>query len=511
MTNQESQSVKVVFVTRDETLQPEAPLPPVMVPTSLKRLGLSEIVNQLLDTETPVPLDFLIVKATAGDGGAAILDEESASSSSVLLRPGASLDSFLADNGLSSEVSLSIEYIRSVLPPSFLASFSNPDWVAAVDINAQWTGDLKPVIASGSYDGVVRLWDHSGHVTGQLVGHNSAAKAVRWISNDQLVSGGSDRLLYLWNPDGKKYRRKEPGQVGKKELNYDSEEDSDEEMLDEVPAASTVTPLAALHGHTAPINDLAVHAKSGKIISASADGSVGLWSTDYNDMPAIEPHTSAAGGLTSTSAQKRRKLANSGSGATGLGAARQRGPLAVMGGHSAAVSAVAFHHSDPTVAYSVSLDHTIKTWDLATAEAVQSNAGSPDPSVDTRSTSFSLLSLCTLPQGLIACGSSARHITLHDPRVTAQVATQAKLVGHTNFVSSLSRGPESNPFLLASGSHDGTVRIWDVRTTKSLHVIHRETLTENNAVFGVDWKQNLGIVSGGQDNKIQINNNPQSA
>jgi ribosome biogenesis protein YTM1 len=58
--------------------------------------------------------------------------------------------------------------------------------------------------------------------------------------------------------------------------------------------------------------------------------------------------------------------------------------------------------------------------------------------------------------------------------------------------------------MLASASHDGTTRIWDVRSTKPVYTIPRES-GENSAVFGVDWHNKVGIASAGQDKKLQIN------
>jgi ribosome biogenesis protein YTM1 len=94
------------------------------------------------------------------------------------------------------------------------------------------------------------------------------------------------------------------------------------------------------------------------------------------------------------------------------------------------------------------------------------------------------------------------------------------LRGHTNAVVTLSRDPE-NEFGLVSGSHDGTCRIWDVRGTKkgkdgivgeSVYSIERESANgerkaagEGVKVFGVCWDKKVGIVSAGEDRRLQIN------
>ncbi|ODQ67179.1 WD40 repeat-like protein, partial [Nadsonia fulvescens var. elongata DSM 6958] len=444
---------------------------PILVPVSLKRYGLSEVVNHILELEKAIPFDFLITNP---------ISAADSTGETTLLRPGASLDTYLTENGLSSELTLKLEYTRSVLPPQFLASFNHPDWISSVDINgfAKSLGGIDtftPAIASGSYDGVVRLWSASGTLQSQLVGHSGAVKDVKWSSKNTLVSGSSDRSLLLWRLRQKNITTKEA----------DEEAEADEEEL-----SASVTPYALLTGHTAPINSISVNKASSKIISASDDNTVQVWSTNYKDLPLATGSTGAAGFSTAT--QKRRRVAASTLNSS-IAPSHKRTSLLTLSSHSSPVTAVDFHHQDSSVAYSVSQDHTIKTWDLTTGM-----------NVDTRTTSFALLSLCTLPKlGLLACGSSARHVTLHDPRVDTQTTTQAQLVGHTNFVVSLAASPISD-YLFISGSHDGTSRIWDVRATKALHVITREA-TENNDVYGVDWKNLAGIVSAGKDKKLQIN------
>ncbi|ANB11979.1 Ytm1p [Sugiyamaella lignohabitans] len=439
-----TRQVQIRLVTRDTELQvPDAPL---YVPVSLKRYGLSEVVNQLLDQDTPIPFDFLI------DG--------------KLLR--SSLDGYLIANGLSNETTITLEYARSILPPSFLASFAHQDWVSAVSISRN---KATQKIATGSYDGVVRLWNHSGSVTHQLVGHNAAVKAVQWTDASRLVSGGSDRILYLW-----------------KFANNNSNEethDNDDEDDEDAASGKKGSIVAVLQGHTASVDDLAYNKSTKQIVSASADSTLKVWSSNYKELPAAETLAKSS----STASQKRRRVA-----AASLTSSRTRGALSTLTGHSAPVTGVVYHHTDNHVVYSVSQDHTVRTWDTATESLV-----------DTKTTSFPLLSIASLGPhtGLLACGSSARHITLIDPRTTT-TTSQAQLIGHTNFVVSLAPSPD-NHYMFCSGSHDGTTRIWDVRAQKSVYVISRESGESPTAVYGVDWDTTVGIASAGQDKKLQIN------
>ncbi|KAK6459191.1 ribosome biogenesis protein YTM1 [Scheffersomyces xylosifermentans] len=460
MSDDKSQ-IKIKFFTKEEDESLQVSDAPIYVPVSLKRYGLSEVVNHLLgndgesDETKPIPFDFLI------DG--------------VLLRT--PIQDYLTKNGLSSEAFISMEYTRAVLPPSFLASFNNDDWISSLDTINKASPSVtlsnlsisQPKILSGSYDGIVRTYNMSGNVEKQYVGHSGPIRSVKWIYPTRIVSAGNDRQVRLWKTS-----------VGEDSVPEDDEEPEDGKTL------------AILEGHKAPVVSLAVEQTTNRILSAGYDHSIGFWSTNYKEMTAIQPLEYDSNVLSSSS-KKRRKMALQDS------TIRRRSPLALLDSHTQPVEGVIFDANDATVGYSVSQDHTIKTWDLVTSRCV-----------DTRTTGYSLLSVLQMPKvNLLISGSSARHINMHDPRVNSSTTdqTSAKLVGHTNFVVSLAASP-NNDNLFASGSHDGTVKVWDVRADKSLYTITRESseaIKGADKVFAVSWDNEIGIISGGQDKKVQIN------
>ncbi|KAL0640793.1 ribosome biogenesis protein ytm1 [Maublancomyces gigas] len=429
--------VQVKFVTRHPDIA--VPTAPILVPSNLKRYGLSQIINHLLDTATPVPFDFLT-------GGA-------------FLRT--SLDAHLQSNGLSAESVITLEYVRAVVPPKFQAAFQHDDWVSSVS-TAVFDGDNTLTrILSGSYDGIARVWNLSGQVLAEAPGHNSAIKSVKWLDNGaQFVTSSMDRTLHLWS--------------------YSDD---------------AIVPVAEFLGHKATVENIAVHSASHRILSASADSTVGLWSTQSSECPAAPTDILPP-------KPKKRKTTSSPA-VVAATAAPRYGPLGLLSGHSSPVSAVTFDPKDPTVAYSVSWDHTIRTWDLPTQALV-----------DTRTTQHPILSVCVLPGlSLLACGSSARHITLHDPRASASTVATSTLRGHTNAVVALCADGQSE-WQMASAGHDGTVRVWDVRAagSGSMFTIKREggeVVTGREKVFDVEWSR-IGIVSGGSDKRVQINETPRA-
>ena len=448
--DQRTAQIRLRLSTRDTDLALEDTAP-ILVPTSFRRYTLSTLVNGLLKNDKSVPLEFIV--------------------NGAYLRT--TLDEYLTKNGLSTETTLSVEYVRARIPPQYVASFEHEDWVSDVDV----LPGTSPRILSASYDGHLRVWNTSSQVLATSPGmaqggHSSFVKSAKFISPTQIVSGGFDRTVRLW-----KYS-----------------EDSDG-------FSASLVPSLELYGHKASVDSVVPHEQSGRILTASSDHSVGLWSTRKSNAPAapeaLVPRTRTKDG-------KRRKLNADVSVA-------HRGPLALMQGHTGQVSGAVFDAKDSTVGYSSSWDQTVRTWDLVTARLV-----------DTRTTSSALFCIEHMPSlHLLAAGSVSRVIKLVDPRASATAVAAMTLKGHKNSVVSLARDP-NNEYTLVSGSHDGTCRVWDVRSTQqekeglvgqSLYTLPRASLKggpspatgDGVKVLGVCWHSEVGILSGGEDKMVQIN------
>jgi WD40 repeat protein len=458
--------------------------PPTESHPALRRYALSTLVNNLLETEKPIPFEFLV--------------------NGHFLRT--TIDEFLTANGISSEVTLSVEYVRALIPPTHVASFEHEDWISAVDVLsstspvASWEpsksnlGGSNARILSGSYDGLLRVWSTSAELlaTSQApssdAGLPQAIKAAAFITPSRLVSSGNDRTIRIWN-------YQQPPSLG-----------------DGMVASGTITSYLDLYGHLSSVDSIAVHAPTSRILSASSDHTVGLFSARKSDAP---PAPEALLPSAAPGANKRRKLNGSSSGQP----VANRGPLSLLRAHTGPVSAAVFAAKDATVGYSTSWDHTLITWDLVTGAAVS-----------TRRTLHPLLCVTELPDvGLLATGSSARHISMIDPRVDVRDVTGLTLRGHTGAVVTAAAEP-NKPWGLISGSHDGTCRIWDLRSVKldgsssgavggsgqvceSVYVVRRDGIGSEKKivggdgikVFSVRWDEEIGIVSGGEDKRVQIN------
>ena len=439
----------------------------LMFVSDLRRYALSTLVNALLQSEKPIPFEFLI--------------------NGTFLRT--TLDQYLTANGISAETTLTVEYVRAIMPPVYLASFQHDEWVSSVDVLSKtspaaiWAGNAgikvpgQERILSGCYDGLLRVWNMSSEViatspSADEGGAHSAILAAKFISPSQIASSGLDRTVRIWE--------------------YSEDADG---------FSASITPKLELHGHKMAVNSLAVHHPSSRILSASQDHSIRFWSTKKSEAPPAPENLLPSTSLKSSKRQKTGSCPNTAT----------RGSLTELKSHTGQVSDTIFAPNDHTVAYSSSWDHTVKTWDLLTSRCI-----------DTRSTGAALFSLTALPSlNVLAAGSVARHITLIDPRASATTVSAMTLRGHSNAVVSLAVDPQ-NSYGLVSGSHDGTCRVWDVRSGTSgnegkvghsLYCIERESAKgrgkvaagEGVKVFSVCWDSDVGIVSGSEDKRVQIN------
>ncbi|KAJ5369329.1 NACHT nucleoside triphosphatase [Penicillium cataractarum] len=307
------------------------------------------------------------------------------------------------------------------------------------------------LLASGSHDNTVRLWDPATGVLVQtLEGHSHSVLSATFSPDGQLLASGSqDNTIRLWDPA-----------TGELTQMLEDHSDSvwsvafspDGQLLASGSSDNTVrlwdpaigVPTQMLEGHSDSVQSVAFSPDGRLLASGSRDKTVRLW----------DP---ATGAFTQT-----------------------------LEGHSDSVQSVAFS-PDGRLLASGSCDNTVRLWDPATGTLTRMLDGHPD---SVWSVAFSL------DGRLLASGSSNNTVQLWDP-ATGELTQM--LEGHSNLVQSVAFSLDGQ--LLASGSGDSTVRLWDPATGAFTHTLEGHSDSVWSVAFSPDGRL---LASGSIDNTVRL-------
>src|SRR6266851_1407291 len=291
------------------------------------------------------------------------------------------------------------------------------------------------LLASGSVDGTVRLWDASS--TGQgagcaqpratLDGHSGAVWGVALSGDGRLLaSGGLDGTVRLWE-------------------------------------AGSDQPVATLHGHTGVVFGVALSRDGGLLASGGVDGAVKLWEAGSGQpLTTMQSHTGAVWSVAlsddprsvedfpssapDSAGRGGRLLASGGlDGMVRLWEAGSGQLLATLQGHASIVFGVTLSEDGRLLA-SGSVDGTVRLWTAASGQLLAALHGHTGA---TRVVAFSR------DGRLLASGGDDGTVRLYDAGSGRPLAT---LRGHTGGIRGVALSADGH--LLASGGEDCLVRLW---------------------------------------------------
>lgn len=150
----------------------------ISLPVRFSRYDLSRLVNEALGLEKPIPFDFIV-------------DEK-------LLR--VSLSEYMSTHGISSESTVSLEYVPIISTPEEKSSTELPDWVSGIACR-----DNKYV--AGCYDGTIHIYDMDDTLLAESSIHKRPIKSVDCTTfNDSfLVATASlDNTVHISSLDSTK-------------------------------------------------------------------------------------------------------------------------------------------------------------------------------------------------------------------------------------------------------------------------------------------------------------------
>jgi WD40 repeat protein/transcriptional regulator with XRE-family HTH domain len=350
-------------------------------------------------------------------------------------------------------------------------------------------------LASGSFDGSVKLWDVA---SGAPLWSGWHTKGTNWLAfspdGGLLASGSNDASVRLWDPlSGRQLETlSHPGPVFAVSWSPDgrllaSGGFDGHIRVWEIQKTQSAACVQTLSGHSNWVRGLAFAPDGGRLASASWDGSVKLWEVGQEKSPrmcqTLVGHTERVHCVT-WSPDGHTLASGSFDHTIRLWDGEEGSARVALQGHSAVVNGLAFT-PDSRSLLSGSDDGTLRLWDVASGQCVRVLQGY----------AASLLDVAWSPDGTqLASGGSDTQVTLWDVAGSGGGTLSRVLRGHRWTVYGVGWSPDGSR--LASSGWDNAIRLWEPATGTCVQVL-RDLDHSDTIFFGMAWSPDGRLLASG--------------
>lgn len=436
----------------DESLK--VPSVPIAVPSQTRRKGLSAIVNHLLDRRVvsddknkdeekdetlssdeegndklpAIPFDFLL--------------------NNKLLRM--SIESASRKEGLSLEDVVVIHYFPSrASPTNEKQSELLPDWIYSI---AHHTA--SQTLCTGGGDGNIRIYDNCElSEIHEISAHSGPIKCISTCSTDTITDTHStdndENSLLIAS-----------GSMDQTLLTHTYSKAKKDATLHAVYTKGHATSLSSAN---------LLHQRDSSTLLASGDwgGNFCVWKVPNFKSPS---ESAAIEADDCRNTKKKAKIAKDKAKDRNM-SVEEVSPIACIKGHANNISGIVWMHGGGSETRGSNLitssyDHSIKSWDIENQDNIVTLNGSKV---------VSCLGRCH-NSDVVASGHPNCTVRLWDMRKSTSSIGDGNFFdgtlrpSHKAWISSVNWSP-TDPYLLASASYDGTVRLWDIRSSLPLYTI----------------------------------------
>lgn len=391
------------------------------------------------------------------------------------------------------------------------------------------------ILASGSWDCTVKLWDmQSGALVSILEGHSDYVQSVAYSPDGRLLASGSDdQTLRIWEIASGACRRTIHAHT---DNTYGVAWSPDGKWIASCgfdrkihiwDVASGLC-IKTLVGHTQPMTKVTFSPDGRMLASGSFDHTVRIWDVASGECIQVFAEHSSTVVAVAWSPDGRTIASSSFDGTIRLWRLDRSTSQRVLFGHGATVYSIAFT-AGGTMLLSGSDDQTIRVWDVANGWSVRvlkvyglfffSVVWSPDGTALLSANSDATLTIWDAASGSVrstlrghihavyavawspdgrwvASGGFGRTVHIWDTATEVCVRT---IQAHSDLIYRLAWSPDGH--WLASTGRDQTVRIWDVNTGTCRWVAHSHTSPINDVVWSPDGQR---LASCSEDRTVRL-------